>query len=111
VLDMMGQPHMQPHFYWSITTEDGCDQQVLTVVGFTASGPMASGSSLDLARLTFARPSVSSTTMTRPQSPCMPAHECFQQTERVRFGECLLLAEQTADTARVVGCCCWSGIM
>ena len=49
--------------------------QALTVVGLTASGPMASGSSFDFARLTFARPSVSSTTMTRPQSPCTSAHE------------------------------------
>jgi len=51
------------------------------VVGFTASGPMASGSSLDFARLTLARPSVSSTTMTRPQSPYMAAHECLANTE------------------------------
>ena len=41
-----------------------------TFVALGAPSARASGSSLDLAKLTLARPSVSNTTMTLPVSPC-----------------------------------------
>ena len=49
-------------------SHNGASKQTLDSLG--APSARASGSSLDLARLTLARPSVSSTTMTLPVSPC-----------------------------------------